>query len=166
MAYAIEREETANDGVVRVMNEQLARARAQLTDAKLPVEKRIHEARKRFKETRALVRLVRKPLGAQFAIENAWFRDAGRDLAGARDAQAVLESLEKLAESKTIAPATLRKARQALEKRRDSMHAGDLAGRMANVIAQLDAAVTRLATWPRLGASFDAIADGLLRTHS
>ncbi|HYC89670.1 MAG TPA: CHAD domain-containing protein [Thermoanaerobaculia bacterium] len=166
MAYAFEHEETAHAGVLRVMNEQIARARGQLTDEKLPVGKRVHEARKRFKETRALVRLVRKPLGDSFAIENAWFRDAGRDLAGARDAEAVLESLEKLAAHARIPAGTLKKARRTLEAQRDAVDATDLQGRVANVTAQFDAAMTRLAAWPELGRSFGAIADGLLRTYA
>lgn len=166
MAYAFERDETASAAVVRVMNEQVARARTQLTDEKLPLGKRVHEARKRFKETRALLRLVREPLGDNFATESAWCRDAGRDLAGARDAEAVLESLEKLAEHVRIAPATLKKARRALEARRDAIDTTELQARVANVVTQLDAAVTRIATWPELGDSFDAIEDGLRRTYA
>lgn len=166
MAYAFEREESAHTAVLRVMNEQIARARGQLTNETLPVAKRVHEARKRFKETRALVRLVRKRLGEQFAVENAWFRDAGRDLAGARDAEAVLESLEKLADHARIAPATLKKTRRVLEARRDAFDAKELQGRVTNTAAQLDAAVTRLAAWPELGRSFGAIADGLLRSYA
>lgn len=165
MAYWIEHDETPHDAVLRIMNEQIARARTHLTDEGSPMAKRVHDARKRFKETRALVRLVRKPLGAQFAVENSWFRNAGHDLAAARDAEAVLEALDKLAEAVKIAPATRKKARAALEKRRDAMTAEALDGRVGNVLAQLDAAVTRLATWPALGTSFDTIAGGLRRTY-
>ena len=163
MAYAIEREESVHDAVARVMTEQIARARNHLTGDESPAQSRIHETRKRFKETRAVLRLVREPLGAQFAVENAWFRDAGRELAVARDAEAVIESLETLAG--TITPPLLRRARRALEKRRDAVNAAELEGSIANVIAQLDAALTRIAGWPALGTSFDALERGLLRTY-
>jgi CHAD domain-containing protein len=162
MPYAIQRDENVRDAVLRIMNEQVARARAQLTDAKAPLAKRIHDARKRFKETRAVVRMVRDSLGPQFAVENAWFRDAGRDLAVARDAHAVIEALEKL---EGIAPATKKKAQRALTARRDAMSARELKGRITNVLAQLDAVVTRLAFWPLSGESFDSLAGGLARTY-
>jgi CHAD domain-containing protein len=167
MAYAFERDESAHAAVMRVMAEQIGRARAQLTDSKLPPGKRVHEARKRFKETRALVRLVRKPLGAQFAIENAAFRDFGRDLAAARDAEAVTESLEKLATQASIRPAAIKKARRTLAARRDTIDAADLDARVAKVVVDLDTAESRLATWPALGESFeDAIGQDLLRTYA
>src|SRR5687768_17143099 len=102
MAYAFERDESLATAIPRLMNEQIARAREQLTDQSAPPEKRVHDARKRFKETRALLRMIREPLGAQFAVENAWFRDAGRELAAVRDADAVLEALEKLELSRGV----------------------------------------------------------------
>src|SRR5689334_2335445 len=61
-----------------------------------PADKRIHDVRKRIKETRALLRLVREPLGSRFGQENKWYRNAGRDLSAARDAIALIESADKL----------------------------------------------------------------------
>lgn len=166
MGYAFEREEPVPVAVRRIMEEQIGRAAAQLADESAAVEIRIHDARKRFKETRALLRLVREPLGAQFGIENAWFRDAGRDLSGARDAAAVLESLEKLATHATLSRTTLRRARAFLRERHDALRtAGDLEGRIANVMGQLGPAQARLDDWPRLDDSFDTIAGGLLTTY-
>ena len=52
----------------------------------------MHQARKRFKELRALLRLVREPLGARFKLDNRRLRDVGRRLAESRDAAAMLES--------------------------------------------------------------------------
>ncbi len=150
MAYAIEQEEAAGPAIVRVMREQLDRARTQLTDAKAPIEKRVHDARKRFKETRALLRLVREP------HERAVFRDLGRLLAGARDAEAVLEALEKLAKSATLPPATLRRTRSLLRSRRGSTDAP-----VDEVLTQLQAASERLDTW----TPPEAIAEGLKRTY-
>ncbi|HET8798832.1 MAG TPA: CHAD domain-containing protein, partial [Thermoanaerobaculia bacterium] len=69
MPYELHRDETPGAGVRRILREQIDRARGSLTDESAPLEKRVHDARKRFKETRALLRLVRGPLGAQFAIE-------------------------------------------------------------------------------------------------
>ncbi len=48
---------------------QIARIETHLQSAD-SVEERVHDLRKRTKETRALLRLVRSSLGSQFAIEN------------------------------------------------------------------------------------------------
>lgn len=159
MAYAFEKNEPAGDAIVRVMREQIARARKQLTDAKAPAEKRIHDARKRFKETRAVVRLVRKPLGERFAVENAWWRDAGRGLAAARDAEAVIEALDKL----ELPPAAAGRTRRLLESRRNALRVSEAS--IAKVVKLLAEAEERLALWPALPGSFDAIEDGLARTY-
>jgi CHAD domain-containing protein len=151
------RSESVADAIFRIMREQIVRARKQLTDAQAPIEKRIHDARKRFKETRAVVRLVRDPLGKQFGVENAWWRDAGRDFASARDAEAVIEALDKL----ELTPAAVRRTRRLLESRRDAAPVADI----TKAVALLAAAEERLALWPALPDSFEAIAGGLGRTY-
>jgi CHAD domain-containing protein len=165
MAYAIEKNESVEMAIRRIMHEQIARARQQLTDETAPIEKRVHDARKRFKETRALVRLVRKPLGPLFTIENSWFRDAGRDLAAARDAEAVIEGFDKLARSRRFSRYTRTRARKALSMRREAMSREELEGRIANVLGQLDAAESRIESWPAWPDTFETIADGLERTY-
>jgi CHAD domain-containing protein len=158
MAYAFEHDETVPAGVRRIMEEQLVRAREQLDDAGSPREKRVHNARKRFKETRALLRLVREPLGDQFALENAWFRDAGRDLASVRDADAVLEALDKL-----DLPRTLRnRVKKSLSAGRAEVNVEEL---IASTQAQLVIAQGRLALWPDMDDSFDTLGAGLERTY-
>lgn len=155
MAFAIEREETVPAAIARIMDEQIVRAREHLTPPL--TEKSVHDARKRFKETRAVIRLVRDPLGEQFSLENAWFRDAGRDLSDARDAQAVIEALEKLSPS--------RRAIRALEARRDAMPKGEIEGRAANVLQQLVVAQGRVGMWPAMRDEFETIAPGLRRIY-
>ena len=159
MAYAIERGETLQTAVQRIMDEQVVRARDTLADPELPAEKRVHEARKRFKEIRALLRLLRKPLGDQFAHENSWYRDAARELAASRDADAILEALDKLKVPGTVA----RRAKRKIESARADHP--PLEPIVANVIDQLVVAHGRLGMWPELGSSFDEIAPGLLRAY-
>jgi CHAD domain-containing protein len=74
-----------------------ATAREQLTDAE-----DVHDARKRLKKTRALLRLARPAMpDTTFRVKNARLRDRGRQLSGARDAEAMLETLDYLAEHNT-----------------------------------------------------------------
>ena len=155
MPYAFQKNEPIPSAVHRIMDEQIVRAREHLT-ARL-----VHDARKRFKETRALLHLVSDPLGAQFDVDNTSFRDAGRDLAAARDAEAVLEALAKL----DLPRGVRTRAKRKLEVRRAAMSDAELAGRIANVLDQLVVAQARIALWPELHDSFDTIAGGLLRTY-
>jgi CHAD domain-containing protein len=57
---------------------------------------RIHDARKHIKKARAIVKLLRGPLGKSYARENARLRAAGQRLSGLRDAEAMLQTLEGL----------------------------------------------------------------------
>ena len=57
----------------------------------------VHETRKALKRLRALLVLLRPELGAKrYARENAALRDCGRRLAGARDAEVMLGTLDSL----------------------------------------------------------------------
>lgn len=58
----------------------------------------VHQARKRFKKIRALLRLIREELGDNYEVENNFYRDLGRDLSDVRDAQATVETFEKIRE--------------------------------------------------------------------
>lgn len=109
--YAFRRNESLEEGFRRIAFDQLARAAVTLGDRTLPPARRVHELRKRFKETRALVRLFRSALGGEFGEQNRWYRDAGRRLAPYRDAAATVQALEDL-------PRTVRDAigRPALRK--------------------------------------------------
>lgn len=158
MPYLFERDERISGAIARVMNEQIVRAREKLTDSSVAPEKRVHEARKRFKESRALLRMVREPLGEHFDGESAWYRDAGRELSAARDADAILEALERLELPRDVHD----KIARALKQRRDHppLHA-----LIAHTAEQLVIAQARIILWPRLDDSFDTIAGGLRRTY-
>jgi len=62
-----------------------------------PEERAIHETRKALKRLRALLRLLRSELGERlFAREYTILRDAARRLAGARDAEVMVDTLDTL----------------------------------------------------------------------
>jgi CHAD domain-containing protein len=86
--------------LARATLKQLDRAIALLEgQGEEPREQTVHEARKALKRARALVRLQREALGAKrFRRVNAALRDAGRGLAGARDAEVIVDALELLVE--------------------------------------------------------------------
>lgn len=130
----------------------------------------VHQARKRFKELRALLRLVRKPLGGEFKHENRRLRDLGRALAESRDATAMLESWDLLKQHlpKKFDEIELKKTRQRLKARaqQDEGSAADLDDRIAQAISQLNAAKTRIDSWPLDAKGFELLAAGVERTYA
>jgi CHAD domain-containing protein len=121
MAFALKADESAAKGVKRLVRKQIESAVESLTkQAGAKQEEAVHDARKRFKKVRALLRLVRPELGEKvYKRENACFRDAARPLSEVRDARVLVEALDGLAErsggnGKSLGP--VRKALQARQR--------------------------------------------------
>ena len=90
--------ETAAHGLKRIALGQLDLAIELLRgESSLPPEKAVHETRKALKRLRALLRLLEGEIGAKRATrERAVLRDAAGALAGARDAEVMVNTLEEL----------------------------------------------------------------------
>lgn len=146
---------------------------AQATD---PAEL-VHEARKTIKRMRALARLLREQLGEQeFKRVNASLREAGRRLAGARDADVRLATLQELIERHPHALASsegsssteekhegigLLEQQLQRERSRDSQPPADI----DNVLADIAAMRDQLARWSLVDTDFDTLAPGLRRIY-
>ncbi|MGC1479062.1 MAG: CHAD domain-containing protein [Chthoniobacterales bacterium] len=78
----------------RIAREQLARAIDELDN--LPPAKAVHQARKRCKKLRGLIRLARPGMEDTYREENAYFRDAASGLSTLRDATVLIETYDKL----------------------------------------------------------------------
>jgi hypothetical protein len=143
------------DGFKRMALAQLDIALEQLAGegSGPPDERAVHETRKALKRLRALVRLLERPLGKEaFARENATLREIGRRLAGARDAEVSVETLDRLLERhprKLGRRRGLLRLRELLvsERERAADRAlGETAAR-TQVIAELWAVRGRVAAW-------------------
>lgn len=86
---------TIGDGFLRIAREQIGKAIAGAENSAESPERRVHEARRRCKKLRALFRLVR-PDFAAYDTENAFVRDAARELAQARDMRVARGTLIEL----------------------------------------------------------------------
>ncbi len=130
----------------------------------------VHQARKRFKELRALLRLVRKPLGAEFQRENHRLRDLGRTLAESRDATAMLESWDALAKRfpDLFGEADFKQTRRRLQTRAKQAESGttDLDTHIGKVIEELKDARSSVDTWPLQAKGFELLAGGVRRTYA
>src|SRR6185312_12532779 len=97
--FRLERGEKLSDGIRGVLQGQVQRAASHLQgrEDETP-DKAVHAARKSFKRSRATLRLARNELGPEaFSRENLRYRDLGRDLSGARDADVLLATLDDIA---------------------------------------------------------------------
>lgn len=97
MSYSIERHEPVDDALHRIADEQVEQALASLdaaSDENLVAG--VHDARKRCKKLRGLIRLVRPPLGDAYEAANKAFRDAARALSDTRDAQSLVSTFDHL----------------------------------------------------------------------
>jgi CHAD domain-containing protein len=135
--------------------------------------KAVHETRKALKRLRALVRLLREELpDGAFEHENAVLRNAGRLLAGARDGEVMVSTLEGLLErhpGRLGRRRSLAALRERLTAERDRAAASTLVGdssARAEVIRELRAMRARVLQWTlRERRGMDLAAGGLRRIY-
>ena len=170
MAYRIRPARNAAKEVRKVALQRIEKA-AHALDAE-PAERAegVHQARKRFKELRALLRLVREPLGTRFAVDNRRLRDIGRRLSESRDAAAMLESWDALARGNQPLFVTdpYRQIRLLLQHRaapEGDAHAG-FDAEVAEVLGELRSLSHDAQHWALEGKRFGLLADGFRRTYS
>ena len=168
MSYRLKRQETVIESVRRIASEQIDKAVASLRAyGEDPVEA-VHDARKRCKKIRGLLRLVRPGLGATYSQENAAFRDLARTLSDLRDAAAVRETVTRLTERDGV-NATDRRVLSGLQRRLAQLHMQarsevDGLGLAGQAIQAFEAARSRLDDWELSGDPIKAIRKGLART--
>ena len=170
MAYRFRRKQSVRKNVVRIAVEQIDQAISELADESTDPHEAVHQVRKHCKKIRALLRLVRPALGDIFAAENAWFRDAGRELSRVRDAQSAIETYDALMErfaGQVEASAFACVYRHLAERKRqiaeEQIHLGSQFDQLASELAE---ARKRARTWVLAVDGFRAISGGLGKTYS
>jgi hypothetical protein len=116
--FGLRSDETPASGCRRIALGQLDLAIELLRgESSVPPEEAVHETRKALKRLRALMRLLEGELGAKRARrERAVLRDAAARLAGARDAEVMVSTLDALVERH---PRKLGRGRGVAELRED-----------------------------------------------
>lgn len=170
MGFRLKRRESVDQGVRRIVRERIDDARSQLARTGAERHEGIHEARKRFKEIRAALRLVRDAMGDRFVVENRWYRDTARSLSQTRDAQAVIETWDKLIDRfpERTSAKDFAAVRERLVQRLETVTASgndsdDAAGQ---VLQGLESARERVGRWLLPDGGFDGIAPGLARGYA
>ncbi|WP_054309157.1 CHAD domain-containing protein [Mesorhizobium sp. 1M-11] len=134
----------ANDAM-RLLRQDVHLALDHLARAHAEPEEHLHKCRRRLKAVRALLRLVRPGDETFFKAENARYRDVAASLAGPREATALIETVDRLAEA-------------------HPHHADLYAGLRAILVERRNAAMSDIATFASvIDAATATCRQGLLR---
>ncbi len=162
MSFRIKPDCSSPDEIRRLAGRRLEKAIAALQDGSA---EGIHDARKRLKETRALLRLVRQSLGkGRFKALNATLRDSARQLSAQRDASALVECWDALIAHcpARFADPAFSAVRQRLVERTGNEPTDTP---LAPVIDTLRQVSDGIACWPLRRQGFALWAKGLQRSY-
>ncbi len=111
----------------RILAEEIGKASRHLTIAHDRPARALHKCRKRLKNVRALLRLVRSGDETFFTAENQRYREVAALLAGPREATALIETIDRLAADfpERSADGGLSAVRARLIERQQAMHEGE-----------------------------------------
>lgn len=146
MSFRIDPRMSLTGEVRRILAEEIGKALDHLNAARDRPEQGLHKCRKRLKNVRALLRLVRSGDETFCGTENQCYRQVAALLAGPREATALVETIDRLAASfpEQSAGGGLGAVRDRLVARQHELHGG----------AGLDAAI---------GAAISACEEGVAR---
>jgi CHAD domain-containing protein len=165
MAYRLGKRESVPDGIRRIAREAIDEASTRLQGGGTR-EARVHETRKLFKRIRALLRLVREPIGEPvFLRDDALVRALGRRLGPARDASVLVRTFALLKKgSGRRFPAGLAGFEKDIRARRDEafvrLEKDRTFRRVADALSPLR---LRVGGWPLPDGGFDTLERGLTR---
>ena len=178
-SFRLEVGEQPAAGMRRIALGRTERALERLVEAERAADPSecIHAARKDLKKLRAVLRLVRRELGDDlYRAENARYRDVGRLLAGPRDAEVKLETLEGLRERSGEHGSGIEEWLAALREERDraveEVRGGAAAAGQASATTPLGRAIAaveltpqRIAAWPLRTDSWKLVGPGVDRAY-
>ncbi len=163
MSFQIDPGRKAEKQVIDLICHRLQKAATALESGSVPG---VHDARKRLKEARGLLRLIREPVGNRlFEGENRLLRDVGQQLAAQRDAEAMVECWDRLVASNPgpLGSAAMKKVRERLAARiPDCTLDRQVLARLLETLQHAGDDVSRL---PLKGRGFSLFSAGLHRTY-
>ena len=169
MNFSLMPDESPAESLRRIVEEQIDGAIAQL-HREDDLNEAVHEARKRFKRIRAVLRLARGALRAKtYRANNRYFRDQGRLLSPVRDSAVNVETIDLLRRRYGIQMTDkgFVRLRQSLaDENRSALrtYVQDEQGR-AEMVASLRRARERAIEWRLDASDFSLFEDGLKRIY-
>ncbi len=169
-SFALRLDEPLAAGLSRVAREQIDSVTSRLGNDATVGAADVHESRKSLKRLRALTRLLRPALGEEaYERENGDLRDAARHLAGARDAEVMVLTLDALisADAERVGPGAYAPLRAHLQAEREhaATHLLADAGPARRAAADLAPVRERALLWLSADADFTTIEPGLRRIY-
>jgi CHAD domain-containing protein len=156
MAYKLNPREAVSAGVKRIARDELGEAIEALRAER--GNGAVHEVRKHLKKVRALLRLVKRDLGAAFRQENARLREIGRALSPLRDAEALIEAVDRV---KTRRP-ELGALRRELVRHRQVVEKGVRMDELTpKLVRELETAKRGVRSWTLNGSGVKALEPGI-----
>ncbi len=170
MGYRFTKKESVRGGVRRMAHELLDTATRDLGgESQRDLATAIHETRRTFKKIRAILRLVQPELGKEvYSSDNAFIRDASRQLSGLRDAKVLVATMDRLIEAypNEVDGQAVGAVRGVLQRRLqtslEGMEDQDLLPTMTQLI---DEAGRRVARWSLRHGGWRALQPGLGRVY-
>jgi CHAD domain-containing protein len=169
MEYTLRRDERVSEGIKRIVEGKVETG-IEHVDGDMDRHEAVHEVRKRCKEVRAALRLVRGVLPT-YSEENAHYRDAARRVSDLRDAQALVETFDDHVTPAVEAADALNEDAMAdvrgvlIDRRETLADEQDIDARLAAVRADLVEGVARVDELPIATEGFDAVAGGLRKSY-
>jgi CHAD domain-containing protein len=169
-SYRLKTKEGVAEGLRRVALGRAEKTLERLSDADDgELAAAIHGARKDLKKLRGLLRLARDGLGGKaFRAENRRYRDAGRLLAGSRDAEVKLETLTALCDRFELPDEVAELWAGALETERDELAAairGETGSQIERARQAIEAGRDEIRAWSLRADSWELVGPGLTRSY-
>ena len=162
-SYRLRGDEALPEGIARVARGRIDHAIEELGgESDSSSVAAVHNARKDIKKLRALLRLIRGEIGGSvYRRENVAFRAAAAELAGTRDADVLVATLDGLELDDHVAGPL----RRTLETQRLLTSGGGRSHAAAQAIEILSDARARVMDWPLERHGFEALEPGLRRMY-
>lgn len=171
MPYRFQSGNNPSEEIRRIAEEQVDRAIGEIESPSLDRHAVVHQVRKRCKKLRAILRLLRGPLDEDdtFDRENARYRDAARRLSPIRDAEALIETYDRLMDH--FSEETERQAfgpiRRQLTLRRQEIAGDDtkLDRQLRSFRKAVEEGRRQIAQWADRARDFSDLAPGLKKSY-
>ncbi|MEO1678841.1 MAG: CHAD domain-containing protein [Pseudomonadota bacterium] len=167
MAFRIDpADEGLRDSLVRIATEETGRARAEIDDPTLTTERTIHQARKRTKRLRGLLRLVRSAC-PDYDAEAEALRAAARGLSRLRDRDVMIATHDSVMETTGAERRRYAAVRAHFTRARNRVAAQqDPHAALAAYAQELEDLGNRAPDWTLAGKDRAVLEAGLARTWS
>ena len=170
MAYRFTLKQSVAQNARRIALAEVESALARCGNEGDEREEIVHDVRKKCKRLRGLIRLVRAPLEAdgKYEADNAFFRDAARELGSVRDSDVMAQTYDKVLDrfDADVDRRRFGPIRRSLTLHARKVHArDDLASRLATFRDRMLEARERIEDWHIADDGFDLLRDGFTRTY-